>query len=112
MKGRKVQGQEEEEEEEERSKSKKAKRKTKQTLRSPGERAGIETKSTLLDVTTTDADVVDTGGSDSGHGSGTSELELTLHAEGLAATSGGTALVKLSTSDTCAERPLGWTWAR
>ena len=70
------------------------------SLRSPGEAASVETKSTLLDVATTDADVVDTSGSDSGHSSGTSELELTLHAEGLAATSGGATLVKLSTSDT------------
>ena len=51
---------------------------TKITLSGPGERAGIQTDSTMLDVSTTAADQVNSLGSELGHGRLATHLELSL----------------------------------
>ncbi|GMR37206.1 hypothetical protein PMAYCL1PPCAC_07401, partial [Pristionchus mayeri] len=69
------------------------------TLASPGEVSGVETESTVLEVSSASADKMDALSSNLGVGSGTAELELSLLVGGGAVTSGCTALVPRITGD-------------
>lgn len=67
---------------------------------SPGEVARVKTQGTLLDVTTTDTDGVDTLGTELGVGSLTTEIELSLLAIESTLGTGGRSLVAAITTNT------------
>lgn len=69
-------------------------------LASPGEVARVKTEGTLLDVTTTDADGVDTLGTELGVGCLTAEIELSLLAVESTLGTGGRSLVAAITTNT------------
>lgn len=69
-------------------------------LASPGEVARVKTEGTLLDVTTTDTDGVDTLDTELGVGSLTAEIELSLLAVESTLGTGGRSLVAAITTNT------------
>jgi len=76
-------------------------------LRAPSEVAGLETESTVLEVTATNTDGVDSLGADTGVGSLATELESSLLAVVGAASTGSGSLVSRVTSDTHVESEKG-----
>ena len=70
------------------------------SLRDEVEVARVKTHGSVLEVTTTDADTVDTLLTDLGGSGLTAELELSLHSDANATATGGTALVGAVSGDT------------
>ena len=69
-------------------------------LGAPGEVSGVETEGSVLLVSSADANGVDSLRPELGHGSRTSQLELSLHADRVALAAGGAALMPVVARDT------------
>jgi len=61
-------------------------------LRGPGEVSSLETESSVLDISSSSSNGVDSDGSNSGHGGGSSERKLSLMSRDGLSSSGGSSL--------------------